>query len=447
MPLEAVVLSSSYLLHLVAVLLNCGIVLTVTALWLDSRRRNNPFQSPAGCRRLGLEEGTSNLADQYDPRYARARPQVAWPDSRLVATVKALCIYPVKSCYPVELSRGEVVRTGMQYDRQFTFAQLTSSVAQDASCGITHQWNFITQRQAPCLTKVKTEVWVPDPASPTYSSDAEYVKSGGCIVVKFPYTDDKLWLMESLERLGAKIRATFLPANNASLDVSFRIPIWPTPERIKSYPIEKMKIWNEMPDALNMGNEIPDDVLAKLKYSLGISNPLTLFRTHPDRCREVFRCAPRKEDVGYQPVVGMADAYPLHIMSLSSVHDVAKHLPKDYSCKLDAIRYRANIYISGSEAYDEDQWKRIRIGSQDFHVSCRTARCLLPNVNPLTGERDKNQPYSAMSAYRKIDRGAWRYPCLGMQMVPVSGEPGEIRVGDEVMVLEVGDHHYIPQGT
>ena len=41
-----------------------------------------------------------------------------------------------------------------------------------------------------------------------------------------------------------------------------------------------------------------------------------------------------------------------------------------------------------------------------------------------------------------MDEGAGKsMGCLGMQMVPLGGE-GVVRVGDEVVVLEVGEHFY-----
>lgn len=100
-----------------------------------------------------------------------------------------------------------------------------------------------------------------------------------------------------------------------------------------------------------------------------------------------------------------------------------------------------------------------------YHVSSRTARCALPNVDPATGARDhSHQPYSAMAAYRRIDAGAGVYPCLGMQVTPMfdgglggvrkgrgegggeeeeeGGVPGVISVGDEVRVLETTEEHF-----
>lgn len=417
----------------------------IAAVFLDVRRQNQQPRSPAGCRKLGLPSGRSNLQDQYNPKFAQGAD-----DDKSTWRVKALCIHPIKSCFPVELDSGEVIPAGMKYDRQYTFAQLVSSVAKDGSWDISHQWTFVTQRQSPHLTKVTTEIWVPDPSSSTYSPDAEYVKSEGCIVVSFPYIEDTLWISYQLQRLGNLIRRRIFHQQDLSSDgprISFRIPFKPSPDRIKekAYPLESMKIWDECPEALNMGIEIPPDVLAKLKYALGISNQLTLFRIDPQRFREVYRNAPRKgQEVDYQPVVGMADAYPLHIINLASVHDVASRLPGH--TKLDAIRFRANIYLTGPPRYAEEDWRKIRVGSRRYDVSARTARCTMLNVNPGTGERERNEPYKTMATFRKIDSGAPKWPCLGMQLVPISGDEGPIAVGDEVVVEEIGEHCYIPQG-
>lgn len=89
----------------------------------------------------------------------------------------------------------------------------------------------------------------------------------------------------------------------------------------------------------------------------------------------------------------------------------------------------------------------IRIGQLRYHVSCRTTRCELPNVDPDTGARDKQEPMRTMKRIRAfVDKGAGANPCLGMQMVPLlKEETGSERlaVGDRVEVLSTGEHYYI----
>lgn len=395
---------------------------------------------PKGCKRLGLV-GKSNLKDQYSKDHA-----VDQQTSR----VKALVIYPIKSCRPVELDHAKVIPTGLEYDRQFTFAQLKSNASLERT---THEWHFITQREAPNLAQVKTELWVPDSDASDYDPKGEWVQNGGCIHVRFPFTPEIDFSVDGLAAFVNLLRAKWAAKDwTAQSERSFRIPYNPTSSRIKQkrYTTEPMRIWKEWPHALNMETEISSDALKKLRYCLGLSNPITLFRSDPTQPREVFRCAPRKDtgDVSYQPIVSMQDAYPLHILALSSIRDVDSKVSSGtpFRGELDALRFRANIYTTGTAAFDEDSWKRVKIGSTggEYHISCRTARCTLPNVDPITGIKDRNEPRKAMSAYRKIDEGVPNEPCLGMQAVPMSQE-AEISVGDEIEILQRGEHFYIKQ--
>ena len=119
-------------------------------------------------------------------------------------------------------------------------------------------------------------------------------------------------------------------------------------------------------------------------------------------------------------------------------------MPKG-SPRLSAARFRANLIITGPEAYHEETWRRIKIGFYEYDVSCRTTRCKLPNVDPVTGEKHPSEPDRTLRSYRAVDAGAGpNTGCLGMQMVPISKE-GALRVGDEITVLEVGEHVYKKQ--
>jgi uncharacterized protein YcbX len=111
--------------------------------------------------------------------------------------------------------------------------------------------------------------------------------------------------------------------------------------------------------------------------------------------------------------------------------------------RLSATRFRPNLIVTGPEAYHEDTWKRIKIGFYEYDVSCRTTRCKLPNVDQFTGQKHASEPDKTLRSFRAVDEGAGPHVgCLGVQMVPISKESA-IRVGDEITVLESGEHHYI----
>ena len=384
--------------------------------------------APSGCSMFGLHKET-NIADEHHEKYAEESNESKGGNWR----VKSLWIYPIKSCRGVELRNSNIIKTGLKYDRQFAFAQLISpfpvSASDSDSKKTDHKWKFITQREFPMLSQVKTELWIPDPRKPSYSKDLPDVQTKGVIIVTFPYQEDG-W-RGVLANLAAKIQGG-IP------EKSFSIPFSPTNEQIKrDYSLEEFTIWKDSPKSLNMGLLVPPE----LKYCLGVRNPLSLFRVFNER--KVFRAAPRKEQLGWQPVTGFADAYPINILGIASMQDLSKRQPVG-SSPLSVKRFRANIIISGTPAYAEDSWKRIRIGRYEYHVVCRCVRCKIPNVDSETGFKHKEQPYKTLVSQRQIDEGAPGLGCLGMQMVPVLQE-SEVKVGDSIEVLETGEHLYIKQ--
>ena len=120
-------------------------------------------------------------------------------------TVQSLWLFPIKSCAGIELEEAEIINTGIKYDRQFSFAQLHSpfplSVSDSEASKSAHQWRFITQREFPLFSQVRTELWVPDPSAKDYTVDAQYVKTGGAIAVSFPYEEDGLLSVETAETM------------------------------------------------------------------------------------------------------------------------------------------------------------------------------------------------------------------------------------------------------
>ena len=173
---------------------------------------------------------------------------------------------------------------------------------------VTSEWHFMTLRKFPRLAKVETQIWIPDPSAPGYKEDGEWIKSEGCLVVRFPFSPDTDFTLEGLKNYGKILAAKMAGRNEPMLE--FRLPFNPLKERIKSkgYKSEVLRIWKDAPEALDVGSEIDPEVLAKLKYTLGTSNPVTLFRIDTNKYREVYKCAPKKEEVGFQTSIGMQDS-------------------------------------------------------------------------------------------------------------------------------------------
>ncbi|KAI2629450.1 hypothetical protein GGS21DRAFT_526246, partial [Xylaria nigripes] len=285
--------------------------------------------------RAGLRKAKSKLRDQYTETDYSQRDEFV--------TVKSLVIYPVKSCQGIEVTHSRVLPQGLEFDRLFMFAQLRSpfpvSIDTPLEAQKEHRWTFVTQRQFPLLATVKVDLWLPDEEKLRKRSMKPTKEA--FVVLRFPWKDDG-W-RGLLSVLAAKLRR----GTAARPEMEIVLPVdFPSAAMIKEkgYLFEDVKIWKEVVKALNISTELPRELM----LYLGVSNKLGLFRVDPTNLREVYRCAPRKDDAGYQPVTGFQDAYPLHIISLDSVREFSKGVPKDDQLtQLDVGRFRANIIRKG----------------------------------------------------------------------------------------------------
>lgn len=381
----------------------------VTKLLLDISHysaHSDSHAAPRGCRRLGLPAKQSNLRDEFDAKYSTSQP------SKDEWRIKALFAYPIKSCAGVELDVADVVGTGLAYDRQFCFAEL---VADDANNPAKEKWELRTLRNGRFsrLALIAPEIWIPDPSAEDYAVDLDEVKSGGVLVIRYPRVIPKKLGSLSSAVITAGVAMGWLPRQS-----SFRVPLRPPSDQDR-YPSVPVKLWKDFPLAFDYGKHLPDGLKAFLAGDAETDHrPFTLFRTNPAHSRKIYRCAPRETELGFQAHTAFADAYPLHLLSLASVQDVARQCAHAIP-RLSIRRFRANVVIQGPPAYAEDAWKKICIGEHTvIHTVCRTVRCRLPNVDPDTGIRHPAEPDRTLKSFRCIDAGDRNNACLGMQLVP-----------------------------
>ncbi|KAJ5460951.1 uncharacterized protein N7458_002503 [Penicillium daleae] len=404
------------------------------------------------------------MADQYDSKFDA--PEGTTIDGPI--RIKAIYIYPVKSCGPIELNRALLTKPGFMYDRCFAFA--TENVKGDTAS----EWRFISQRTKPYMSQIKTELWLPHKDS---NPRDPLVEAGGCVVMTFRDLDSPSWI-NRLE--------TFLHKRDLSMTPQFSViaPLQPTPTQIGQFHVrlKNFGIHHRVAKGLDMAN-IPSVAasLPKLKNVLKIPERqcLTLLKCTPDTLHRTDRNLAPLENIGTPAVHGYTDQQPLNINSLSTVHAVSVLLPIENQ-PLNALRYRANIWITGTPAYEEETWKRYCILSKSenwepratvvpkLSVVCRTSRCIVPNVNLETGmpetdipppwkKRGKPQPSTTLVKHRTVENGnkmALGY--IGMHCVPEDLDLKEaeiqkaglyIAVSDEIEVLERGVHLYGSTGS
>jgi uncharacterized protein YcbX len=113
----------------------------------------------------------------------------------------------------------------------------------------------------------------------------------------------------------------------------------------------------------------------------------------------------------------------ISMLALSSLHA----FERDIGAVRDPMRFRANIYFSGSPPWTEFDWveRTLQVGGATLRVTKRTKRCNATQVNPATAERDADPVRELMHAYGHTD--------LGIHTEVV--ESGRIAVGDTIAVL------------
>ena len=131
---------------------------------------------------------------------------------------------------------------------------------------------------------------------------------------------------------------------------------------------------------------------------------------------------------------GFADGFPLLLASENSLQELNSHIEQPIS--IDS--FRANLVVKGAEAYDEDYWREIRIGSLRAYDVRACARCPIPNIDQTVGELPKERPVTtALRHYRSgidpISNSSGEF--FGQNLTHVFTPGQTITVDDRVEIL------------
>ncbi len=125
---------------------------------------------------------------------------------------------------------------------------------------------------------------------------------------------------------------------------------------------------------------------------------------------------------------GFADGFPFLLISEASLADLNKRMGLD----LPMMRFRPNLVVSGTDAYAEDRWRKIRVGEVTFRVVKPCSRCIIPTIDIQTAERSQ-EPLRTMATYRR--QGSHVF--FGQNLL--HDGVGTLTLGDSVEVLEMAD--------
>ena len=124
-------------------------------------------------------------------------------------------------------------------------------------------------------------------------------------------------------------------------------------------------------------------------------------------------------------VVSFADGYPFLIANEASLGELNSRLTE----RVGIDRFRPNFVVNAAEAFAEDNWKSVSIGTEDFHVAKPCGRCVMTTVNQQTGVKNGVEPLKTLASFRTQNNSV----LFGQNLIALR-EGGTIRVGDEVTV-------------
>ncbi|OJJ14925.1 MOSC domain-containing protein [marine bacterium AO1-C] len=176
-----------------------------------------------------------------------------------------------------------------------------------------------------------------------------------------------------------------------------------------------VKVWSDECAALEVSKT------ANQWFSDYLKTPLQLMYM-PD---DTNRLVEAKHNINNH-ITSFSDGYPFLLISEASLADLNARLEQPVPMN----RFRPNLVVSGTEAYAEDTWKKIRVGEVVFHLVKPCARCVFTTIDQKTGEKGA-EPLKTLSQYRK--EGA--KVLFGQNLLQETN--GVVKVGDEVEVLEV----------
>lgn len=177
----------------------------------------------------------------------------------------------------------------------------------------------------------------------------------------------------------------------------------------------EISLWKHAGPAEDAGESAAD------WFSSFLEHRCRLVRFPEDALRPVS-----KSHTELEAQVAFSDGYPALLLSEASLADLNGRLKSS----LPMNRFRPNIVVKGCEPFEEDRWKRIRVGDLVLDVVKPCARCAITTVDQITGKAMGPEPLATLATFRKQDKGVM----FGQNVVHHG--LGSLRVGDAVEVLE-----------
>lgn len=229
---------------------------------------------------------------------------------------------------------------------------------------------------------------------------------------------DRRWMlideqgMMLTQRKHARMCLIRCSLNNGQLTVS--APGTPSLDIQITDNITKATVWEDTCNAYDCGDA------ASNWFSAFLNTPARLVYFPDDEQRQVDLNYARPGDI-----TAFSDGFPYLLISQASLDDLNSRL----QTAVEMNRFRPNLVITGNEAFAEDQWKRIRIGTIEFSLVKPCSRCIIPSINPANAEKT-TEPVKTLASYRLCENKIF----FGQNVIAHGS--GLLEVGMPVEIIE-----------
>jgi uncharacterized protein len=174
-----------------------------------------------------------------------------------------------------------------------------------------------------------------------------------------------------------------------------------------------VQVWRDICDAIPLGEDVAN------WFSEFLATSCQLVYLPEDALRPIKS----QYQINHEQV-SFADAFPFLLISEASLADLNQRLDEPVPMN----RFRPNLVVSGCDAFDEDNWQLIKIGSITFRVVKPCDRCIITTVDQTQGIVGK-EPLQTLATYRRWDGKIW----FGQNLI--HEQLGTLQIGNIVEVI------------
>ena len=156
-------------------------------------------------------------------------------------------------------------------------------------------------------------------------------------------------------------------------------------------------------------------------FSAALDMPCRLVNMAEGHVRRLKSARSRETDR-----MSLADRAPVLLTATASLAQLNERLPRPVAM----VNFRPNLVADTTRAFEEDQWRRIRIGPVEFDAGWACTRCVLTTIDPETARQDPSgEPIRTLKTFRQGPRGVM----FGQNLIP--RRLGTVSVGDPIDIL------------